>query len=173
MIKEFRDFIQRGNLVDLAVAFVMGLAFSSIVNTLVGKVINPLIGMVFDVSSLDALWMFGRIDEATGLQQGSVGAFIGAVVNFLIVALVLFLIVKAYNRFRAKEEEAPAAPPEDTLLLREIRDSLQRAVMCPRRRRTLRSADPSVPSREPTVHAAILSAPDSPARRGSGDTAYS
>ena len=80
-------------------------------------------------SNIGQVFEFGKIDEATGLQQGSVGAFIGAVLNFLIVALVLFSIVKAYNRFRAEEEEAPAVPPEDTLLLREIRDSLQRAEM--------------------------------------------
>lgn len=127
MVKEFKDFISRGNLVDIAVGFVMGVAFASVVTAFVNRIVNPLIGLLFNVSSLDALWVFGKIDEATGLKAGSVGAFIGAFINFVIVAFVMFLVVKAYNRMKAKEEEAaPAEPPEDTLLLRQIRDSLTR-----------------------------------------------
>jgi large conductance mechanosensitive channel len=127
MVKEFRDFINRGNLVDIAVGFVMGVAFASVVSVLVNRIVNPLIGLIFNVSSLDTWLMFGKIDKATGLQAGSVGAFFGAVINFVIVAFVMFLVVKAYNRMKAKEEEAaPAAPPEDIQLLREIRDSLSR-----------------------------------------------
>jgi large conductance mechanosensitive channel len=123
MLKEFREFINRGNLIDIAVGFVMGVAFASVVSSFVGKIVNPLIGYIFNVSSLDALWMFGKTVD--GVQQGSVGAFIGALINFIIVAFVMFLVVKAYNRMKTKEEEAPPAePPEDTLLLREIRDSL-------------------------------------------------
>ena len=125
MIKEFKDFISRGNLIDIAVGFVMGVAFASVVSAFVTRIVNPLIGLIFNVSSLDTLWVFGKIDEATGLKAGSVGAFIGAFLNFVIVAFVMFLVVKAYNRMKAKEEEAaPAEPPEDTLLLRQIRDSL-------------------------------------------------
>jgi large conductance mechanosensitive channel len=124
MIKEFKDFISRGNLVDIAVGFVMGVAFASVVTAFVGRIVNPLIGLIFNVSSLDTLWVFGKVDEATGLPAGSVGAFIGAFLNFVIVAFVMFLVVKAYNKMKAKEEEAPAEPAEDTLLLREIRDSL-------------------------------------------------
>lgn len=124
MIKEFKDFISRGNLVDIAVGFVMGVAFASVVTAFVSRIVNPLIGLIFNVSSLDTLWVFGKIDEATGLKAGSVGAFIGAFLNFVIVAFVMFLVVKAYNKMKAKEEEAPAEPAEDTLLLREIRDSL-------------------------------------------------
>lgn len=125
LLKEFKDFISRGNLVDIAVGFVMGLAFAGVVQAFVGRIVNPLIGLLFNVSSLDTWLTFGKIDEATGLPAGSVGAFIGAFINFLIVAWVMFLVVKAYNRMKAAEEEAaPAAPPEEVVLLREIRDSL-------------------------------------------------
>jgi large conductance mechanosensitive channel len=125
MIKEFREFIAKGNLIDLAVAFVMGVAFAGLVNTFISRIVNPLLGMIFNVSSLDTTWMFGKVDEATGLQAGSVGAFVGAIINFLVVAFVMFLVVKAYNRMRKAAEAAP--PPEDITLLREIRDSLKRS----------------------------------------------
>ncbi len=128
MIKEFRDFINRGNLVDIAVGFVMGVAFAGVVSAFVDKIVNPLIGLLFNVSSLDTWAMFGKVDEATGLKAGSVGAFIGAFINFVIVAFVMFLVVKAYNRMKAKQEEEspPAEPPEEVQLLRQIRDSLAR-----------------------------------------------
>lgn len=126
MIEEFREFINRGNIVELAVAFVMGLAFSGVVTSLVERIINPLIGLIFNTASLDTWLTFGKIDEATGLPVGSVGAFIGALVNFLIIAWVLFLVVKAYNRTRPAPEEAPEpGPSEAVVLLTEIRDSLR------------------------------------------------
>lgn len=125
MIKEFKEFIAKGNLVDLAVAFVMGVTFAGLVNTFISRIVNPLLGLIFNVSSLETTWMFGKVDEATGLQAGSVGAFVGAIINFLVVAFVMYLVVKAYNRMR-KPAEAPAAPAEDVVLLREIRDSLRR-----------------------------------------------
>lgn len=126
MIKEFKDFISRGSLIDIAVGFVMGVAFAGVVTAFVGRIVNPLIGLIFSVSSLDTWLMFGKIDEATGLKAGSIGAFIGASINFVIVAFVMFLAIKAYNRMRAKEEAAPTEPPEDVQLLRQIRDSLAR-----------------------------------------------
>lgn len=126
MIKEFKEFINRGNIVELAVAFVMGLAFSAVVTTLVDRVVNPAIGYLFSTASLDTWLTFGKIDPATGLPSGSVGAFIGALINFLIIAWVLFLAVKAYNRTRPAPEEAPApGPSEEVVLLTEIRDSLR------------------------------------------------
>lgn len=128
MIKEFKEFINRGNIVELAVAFVMGVAFSAVVSSFVDRIVNPLIGLAFNTASLDTWATFGKIDEATGLPAGSVGAFIGAVLNFLIVAWVLFLVIKAYNRMQTQEEEAPeepAAPSEEVVLLTEIRNSLQ------------------------------------------------
>jgi len=124
VIKEFKDFISRGSLIDIAVGFVMGVAFAGVVTAFVGKIVNPLIGLLFNASSLDTWAMFGNVDEATGLKSGSVGAFVGAFINFVIVAFVMFLVVKAYNRMKAKEEAAPAEPPEDVQLLRQIRDSL-------------------------------------------------
>jgi large conductance mechanosensitive channel len=123
MIKEFKEFIAKGNLIDLAVAFVMGVAFSGLVNTFISRIVNPLLGLVFNVSSLETLGLFGKLDEATGLQAGSVGAFLGAIINFLLVALVMFMVVKAYNRMRRPPEEVP--PPEEIILLREIRDGVR------------------------------------------------
>lgn len=126
MVKEFRDFISRGNLVEIAVAFVMGAAFSGLVNTFITKIVNPIIGLIFSTASLDTAMLFGKVDEATGLKSGSVGAFIGAIINFVIVAFVMFMVVRAYNRMKKPAEAAPAAPPEDITLLREIRDSLKK-----------------------------------------------
>ena len=123
MIKEFKEFIAKGNLIDLAVAFVMGVAFSGLVNTFINRIVNPLLGLVFNVSSLETLGLFGNLDEASGLQAGSVGAFLGAIINFLLVALVMFMVVKAYNRMRRPPEEVP--PPEEIVLLREIRDGVR------------------------------------------------
>lgn len=114
MIKEFRDFISRGNLVEIAVAFVLGVAFASLVAAFIDRIIGPLIAMIFGIGDLSALGTFG--------DNGSVGAFLQAIINFLIVAWVMFLVVKAYNRMRKPAEMAPA---EDIVLLREIRDSLR------------------------------------------------
>jgi large conductance mechanosensitive channel len=126
VLKEFKDFISKGSLVDIAVGFVMGVAFASVVSAFVGRIVNPLIGMIFNVSSLDTALTFGTIDEATGLPAGSVGAFLGALLNFVIVGFVMFIVVRAYNKLKAKEEEAQAEPSEDIVLLTEIRDSLKR-----------------------------------------------
>lgn len=122
MIKEFKEFVERGNLIDLAVAFVMGAAFNGLVNTFITRVVNPVLGLFFNVSSLENTLLFGRVDPATGQRTGSVGAFLGSIINFLLVALVMFLVVKAYNRMR--RPPLGVAPPEEILLLREIRDGL-------------------------------------------------
>ena len=129
MIQEFRDFVNRGNFVDIAVAFVVGAAFGSVVSVLTTRVVSPLIAMVFAVPDLTNVWTFGEVDPETGVPTGSVGAFVGAFLNFLIVAFVMFLVVKAYNRFQqvhAEPEPAPEAPaePDEVTLLREIRDAL-------------------------------------------------
>lgn len=116
MIKEFRDFISRGNLIDLAVAFVLGVAFASVVSAFTDRIVGPAIALVFQVDDLSGIGTFG--------DNGSFGAFLQAVVNFLIVAWVMFLVVKAYNRFKAPASEAPAVTPEEVVLLREIRDGL-------------------------------------------------
>ncbi len=113
MIKEFKDFINRGNLVDIAVAFVMGLAFAAVITSLTNDIINPIVAKIFSVDSL-ADWVVADI---------RFGAFLVAIINFLIVALVMFMVVKGYNRMK-KAEEAAEDPTEEVLLLREIRDGL-------------------------------------------------
>lgn len=123
MLREFREFVNKGSFVDIAVAFVIGAAFGTVVTALTERIVSPLIGMIIRIPSLERFGMFGPADEATGLPAGSVGAFIEAFLNFLIIAFVMFLVVKVYNRFRDREE--PAGPPEDIVLLREIRDELR------------------------------------------------
>ena len=114
MIKEFRDFINKGNLVEIAVAFVMGVAFASVVTSLTEDVINPIVGKILTVGDLSD-W----VEAGIGL-----GAFLVAVLNFLIVAMVMFFVVKAYNRLSKKAEEE-STPSEEVRLLTEIRDALQ------------------------------------------------
>ena len=129
MIQEFKEFINKGNLVEIAVAFVMGVAFADVVAALTNRIVSPLIGLIFNLESLAGVWTFGELDPETGQPVGSVGAFIEALINFLIVAFVMFLVVRAYNRMKARMEEpveeAPAEDPEDIKLLREIRDNLK------------------------------------------------
>lgn len=123
MLREFRDFVNKGNFVDIAVAFVIGVAFGSVVTALTERIVSPLIGMIVRIPSLEGIGVFGPPDEATGMPAGSVGAFVEAFLNFLIIAFVMFLVVRVYNRFR--EQEKPAGPPEEVVLLREIRDELR------------------------------------------------
>jgi large conductance mechanosensitive channel len=114
MIKEFREFINRGNLVDIAVAFVLGVAFAAVINSLTNDIINPIIAKIFTVDDL-AGWVVADI---------RIGAFLVAVINFLIVAFVMFMVVKAYNRMRT-EQDTVEEPSEEVLLLREIRDGVR------------------------------------------------
>lgn len=116
MFNEFKTFIARGNVLDLAVGVVIGAAFTAIVTSLVDDLINPLIGLI--VGGID----FSRWGFAIGDAKFAIGSFINAVIKFLIVAWVVFLIVKAVNRLMPKKEEAPAAPagPSDNDLLKEI-----------------------------------------------------
>ena len=124
MIQEFKDFINRGNLVEIAVAFVMGVAFASVVTALTERIVAPLIGKLFSLDGLGNLGTFTDTLADDGFPVGSVGVFLGALLNFLIVAFVMFLVVRAYNRMNPPEEEAPAGPSEVELLT-EIRDSLR------------------------------------------------
>ncbi|TVP67052.1 MAG: large conductance mechanosensitive channel protein MscL [Nitriliruptor sp.] len=127
MIAEFKEFIARGNMVELAVAFVMGVAFQSVISTITERVLTPLIAWVFGEPNFDSLLTFGAVDAETGMRVGSVGAVLTALINFLLVALALFLVVKAYNRLqrlRAATEPEPEEDAEDVRLLREIRDAL-------------------------------------------------
>jgi large conductance mechanosensitive channel len=113
MIQEYKDFINRGNLVDIAIAFVMGVAFAAVINSLTNHIINPIIAKIFNVQNL-AEWIVWDI---------RIGSFLVAIINFLIVAFVMFLVVKAYNRMR-RDQEAEEEPSEEVLLLREIRDGI-------------------------------------------------
>ena len=116
MIKEFREFINRGNLIDIAVGFVMGVAFAAVVTSLTEDIINPIVAKIFNAQDLSD-WVVSDI---------RVGAFVVAIINFLIVAFVMFLVVKAYNSMRARhEEEEPAGPSEEIRLLTEIRNELR------------------------------------------------
>jgi large conductance mechanosensitive channel len=138
MLKEFRDFAMKGNVVDLAVAVIIGAAFGAIVNSLVGDVIMPLIGAI--TGGLDFSNYFTGLSKAvtaTNLadakKQGAVlawGSFLTLTLNFLIVAFVLFLVIRGMSQFKRKEAAAPAAPPKPTReeeLLTEIRDLLKKA----------------------------------------------
>lgn len=124
MLKEFRDFAMRGNVLDLAIGFVMGAAFIAIVNSMVNDLIMPLVGIV--LGGLD----FTGLAISVGSASITYGNFIQAIINFLIIAFVLFLIVRSVNKLtesQAKEETA-APPPEPTAeekLLTEIRDLLK------------------------------------------------
>jgi large conductance mechanosensitive channel len=117
MLKEFKAFVMRGNLVEIAVAFIMGLAFAAVVTAFTGMVLGAIAYLLGSDIAFDDV----------GVHKGAelvipIGTFIAAVINFLIVAFVLFLVVKAYNRMQKPEE---AAGPTEVELLTEIRDSLQ------------------------------------------------
>lgn len=132
MVTEFKAFIARGNVVDLAVGVVIGAAFGKIVSALVDGIVMPLVGVLLGGASVSD-WKYVLKPEsvdAAGNQVAEVaiayGAFIQTAIDFLLIAFVIFLFLKAYNRMRKPADDAPAAPPEDVLLLREIRDSLKR-----------------------------------------------
>jgi len=120
MLKEFKEFAMRGNVVDLAIAVIIGAAFTKIVNSLIDDVITPLILK----PALEAAHLT-RLEELTIFGSVKYGNFIAAVINFVIVAFVLFLIIKGMNSFKKKEVAAPTVPPADILLLTEIRDLLK------------------------------------------------
>ena len=136
---DFKTFIARGNVMDMAVGVVVGGAFTAIVNSLVGDIINPLIGKLFGGVDLSAAKVvLTAADEAAGIEEVAIryGALIQAIINFLIVALCIFIVVRGINKLKEKaqkeeeeaaaeeKEEEPPEPSEEVLLLREIRDSL-------------------------------------------------
>ena len=134
MIKEFRNFINRGNVVELGVAFVMGASFKSLVDVFTKKLIEPLIGLIINLPNLDNLGLFGDIDPSSGMQSGSFGAFLGEVINYLIIAFVMFLVIKAYNHFEdmvddEDNEEVVATESKEVTLLKEIRDGINNLQM--------------------------------------------
>lgn len=122
MIKEFREFMLRGNVMDLAVAVIIGGAFTAIVTSLVNDIIMPIVGVILGGVDFTALAI------TVGDANITYGNFIQAIINFLIIALVLFLLIRSINNMSRKKEEAPAAPPGPTAeekLLAEIRDLLR------------------------------------------------
>ena len=130
MLKEFKAFVLRGNVVDLAVAVVIGGAFGKIVTSLVNDLIMPLIGMILGgVSFANLKYVITPASE--GVEEAAIryGAFIQSIVDFVIIAFAIFMVIKKINRMRTKQEEAPAAPPEpprQEVLLEEIRDLLKK-----------------------------------------------
>src|SRR6201996_469561 len=137
MLKEFCDFAMKGNVVDLAVGVIIGAAFGAIVSSLVADVIMPIIGAFGSLDFSNYFLGLSKAVTASNLadakKQGAVlayGSFITAAVNFIIVAFVLFMVIRAMNRFKRKEVAAPPAPPKPTReeeLLAEIRDLLKKA----------------------------------------------
>jgi large conductance mechanosensitive channel len=140
MLNEFKAFIAKGNVLDLAVAVIIGGAFGTIVTSLTGDIIMPVIGAIFGGVDFSSYFIrLGPIPEGfagsptdyAALKEAGVamlgwGAFLTAVINFIILAFVIFLLVRQANKFMKKAEEAPAGPTEEVLLLREIRDSLKK-----------------------------------------------
>jgi|TARA_B100001093_G_scaffold514345_1_gene588174 large conductance mechanosensitive channel len=131
LIKEFRDFINRGNVVELGVAFVMGASFKSLVDVFTKKLIEPLIGLIINLPNLDNLGLFGDVDPVSGMQAGSFGAFLGEIINYTIIAFVMFLVIKAYNHFEdlvedEEDDTTSAAESKEVQLLKEIRDGINK-----------------------------------------------
>ena len=126
-IQEFKDFAMRGNVIDLAVGFIMGVAFKDVVNSLVNDVIMPPIGLLLGgVDFSDLKVVLQPATEKTMEVAIYYGRFINVLIEFLIIAFAVFLLVKAVNTFKKKEVPKPKAEPEDIKLLREIRDSLKK-----------------------------------------------
>ncbi len=141
MLKEFKEFAMRGNVVDMAVGIIIGAAFGKIVESLVKDVIMPPIGLLLGKVDFSNLFLIMRdgstpgpylsVDAAqkAGAVTFNYGLFINTCISFIIVAFAVFLLIRAINRMKRKEEAAPAAPvvtPEEVVLLREIRDALKR-----------------------------------------------
>ena len=134
MLKEFREFIARGNVIDLAVGIIIGAAFTAVVNSVVSDLVMPLIGMV--TSGIDFSDLFIALDGSeyanlkaakdAGAPVLSYGQFINVAINFIIVAFVVFILVKNVNRLKKKAEATPAEAPADIRLLTEIRDLLKK-----------------------------------------------
>jgi large conductance mechanosensitive channel len=133
MLKEFKEFAMKGNLVDIAVGFVMGAAFKEVVTAFTGGIVSPLIGLIFKADFKDLKFVITEgTANAEGVMEGEVavlwGAFLTNVIDFIIVAFVMFMLIKGINKLKRKEEPAPEAPagPSEIDLLTEIRDSLKK-----------------------------------------------
>ena len=138
-VKEFKEFAMKGSLVEIAVAFVMGGAFGKVITSFTEGLVAPIVGLLtggvdFNEKKLVLKAGVAEVKDASGavtvpgIAELSMkwGSFITAIIDFVIVAFVMFLVIKAINSMKKKEEAAPAAPPEDITLLREIRDALKK-----------------------------------------------
>lgn len=136
MGSEFKDFIMKGNVMDLAVGVIIGAAFGKIIDSLVQDIIMPIIGSFGSVSFVDKFIPLSAVPEGTaatlaahklaGVNTLNYGNFITIAINFIILAFVIFQMVKMVNRLRNATPPAPAATPDDVILLREIRDALKK-----------------------------------------------
>ena len=140
MLNEFKAFINRGNVVDLAVAVIIGAAFGRIITSFTDDIIMPIVGRIFGgLDFANYFVMLGSIPadfkgsvtsyadlKAAGVPLIGYGQFVTVAVNFLIVAFIIFLVIRALNRAMPRAEAVPAAEPADVTLLREIRDELKR-----------------------------------------------
>ena len=120
MLKEFKEFAMKGNIVDLAVAVIIGGAFGKIVTALTESLIMPIIALILGKGGV------ADLSVVVGNTVFPIGLFLQAVIDFILIAFVLFLIIKAINSRKKKEEALPAAPSEEVVLLREIRDALRK-----------------------------------------------
>lgn len=134
MLKEFKEFIARGNVFDMAVGIVMGAAFTAIVNSAVADLVMPIIGVMTSGVDFGDKFIalngetYANIEAAKAAAAPIVtyGVFVNAVINFMIVSFVIFMMIKQVNRLKKKEAAAPAQPPADVILLTEIRDLLKK-----------------------------------------------
>jgi large conductance mechanosensitive channel len=138
MMKEFKEFAMKGNLVDIAVAFVMGGAFGKVITSFTDGIVAPLIGLIGGADLNKKMMVLQKAVPEQKDASGAVvkeavaeivlkwGEFLTACINFVIVAFVMFLIIKAINSMKKKQEEAPAGPSSTDALLMEIRDSLKK-----------------------------------------------
>jgi large conductance mechanosensitive channel len=131
-IDEFRAFIMRGNVVDLAVGIIIGAAFTGVVNSLVKDILTPLLGLLFGGIDFSNIFVTLRGPKAatladaqkTGAVTWNIGLFLNTVIQFVIVSFAIFWLIKALTRLHVRQEPAPAAPPKSEALLEEIRDLL-------------------------------------------------
>ncbi len=128
MIKEFKDFIAKGNVMDMAVGIIIGAAFTAIVGSLVNDLINPIISLF--LGGIDFSGLGIKLGEGEDAAVFAYGKFIMALINFLIISFVVFLLVKAVNKAKGPEKEEAPAPdpgPSEVDLLKEIRDALKKS----------------------------------------------
>ncbi len=124
MVSEFKEFVTKGNMMDMATGIIIGAAVTAVVGSMVNDLIMPIIALL--TGGIDFTHLSIALGDGEDAAKFGYGAFIQALINFLIIAFVIFMIIKAVNSMKKKEKQAPASPPEEVILLREIRDSLKK-----------------------------------------------